>query len=216
MTPQSSPRKGSDRPRTEAHSRAFPKHWQEWVPQQTAFTHDHYANPERNCMKELALLCIAALATPLARAAPRDISAEIAALRPSIISAKLYANRHDNFTYRRQQREEDVARGCYYAETGDNLGSLLDLLASAGLKEIAPNKYGFEARTVLYLTTEGGATIPLVLSMENSNASVRGEYNHAVPVEARGGFGAALREWEARHTLTSPTSENCTGSFHFE
>lgn len=162
-------------------------------------------------------LCIAALlaATTLARAAPRDISAEIAALRPSIVSAKVYAV-ENNLTGRINRSEESVARGCYYAATGDDLSALLDVLASGELKEAAPRRYGVDARTVIYLATRNGTTTALTLSREFSTQAIRGDYDRTVPVEARMGLGAALGEWEARRTLTSPTSESCTGFFHFD
>lgn len=166
-------------------------------------------------MKARALICIAALATPLARAAPRDVSAEIAALRPSIVSAKLYAVT-SNLSPRSNRTEETVARGCYYAATGDDLGALLDVLVSSGLTEVAPRKYGFDVRTVIYLATNSGATVALTLSREYSTQPIRGEYARTVPIEARMGLGAALTKWEASRALISPASESCTGTFHFD
>jgi hypothetical protein len=155
----------------------------------------------------LALVCFYRPAT----AAPpmRDLSAEIAALRGAVTSARMY-HFPDGFSTNRALKEADITKDCYYAaDSRDDLDTLLDVLVSAGLKQSQPNPNGFDARTVVYLTKRDGTTIPLVLSITYSNAPMQGMYDHAVPVEANMNFGEALRNWRRRHTPTSLTTEKC-------
>lgn len=159
-------------------------------------------------MKTLALFCAAALAVPLARAAPRDVSAEIAALRPSIASAKVY-HLADSASFRTRREEGDVAKGCYYAATGGDLTALLDVLVTGGLRETVPTWRGFEVRTVVYLAKQDGGTIPLLLNLRSPDSPSYGTYLGDVPVEAGPALSAVLHDWMAPRTLTSPDSEPC-------
>lgn len=164
-------------------------------------------------MKTLALICI--LLAPLARAAPRDVSAEIAALRPSIVSAKVY-HLTDSLSFRRTQHEEDAIKGCYYAATSDDLSALLDVLVTGGLHEAAPNPYGFEVRTAIYLLKRDGNAVPLLLNLRAPVSPSYGTYDRATPVEAGPALSAALHDWMAPRKLTSETSERCTGLIYFD
>lgn len=157
----------------------------------------------------------ALLAIPLARAAPRDVSAEIAALRPSIVSAKLY-HLADSASYRTRRTEEDVVKGCYYAATGGDLTTLLDALVAGGLREAAPHPHGFEVRTVVYLAKQDGDTVPLLLNLRAPASPSYGTYQGNVPVEASPDLSAALHEWMAPRTPTSSTSGACAGLIHMD
>lgn len=159
-------------------------------------------------MKTLALFCAAALAVPLARAAPRDISAEIAALRPSIVSAKVY-HLSDSASYRTRRKEGDVAKGCYYAATGSDLTALLDVLVTGGLHETTPSWRVFEVRTVVYLAKQDGGMVPLLLNLRSPGSPSYGTYQGDVPVEAAPPLSAALHDWMSPRALTSPDSESC-------
>lgn len=172
-------------------------------------------------MKHLALilnLCIAALiaTTAPARAAPRNISAEIAEHRGDFVSAKVF-HLADSLSYRTRREEEDVAKGCFYAASGDDLSTLLGVLVLGGLHEVEPSAYGFEVRTVVYLAKRDGGTVPLLLNLRAPAMPSYGSYDRMVPVATDGAFSTALHAWMAPRTEIDPeTSRPCTGFIKFD
>lgn len=167
-------------------------------------------------MKQTTLnFCIAALlAAPLARAEPRNISAEIAALRPSIVSAKVY-HIADSLSFRSQRDEEFILRGCSIPASGDGLAALLDLLSAAELHEAPPNRNGFEVRTAIYLARGDGSTVPLLLNLHFPGSASNGSYERTVPVEASAAFSTALHAWMTPRTaFYPPTGAPCTDTLH--
>lgn len=164
----------------------------------------------------LALVTLAATIRPAAANPPRDISAEIAALRPSIVSARVF-HAPDSANYRSALHEEDVAKGCFYPASGDGLTALLDVLAAGGLHEAEPSKYEFEVRTIVYLATRDGGTVPLLLDTRFPGMPSYGSYQRTVPIAADGAFSTALHDWMAPRTQINPeTSGPCTGLIHLD
>lgn len=160
--------------------------------------------------------CIAAMLAIVqsAPAAPRDVSAEITALRPEIVSAKVY-HIADSLSFRTRRDEAYTASGCFYAASGDDLAALLDVLATAGLKQTPRTPDGFyEVRTVMYLAKRDGGTVPLLLNLRAPGMSSYGSYERTVYVEADGAFSTALHAWMKPRTQIDPvTSKPCRNIF---
>jgi hypothetical protein len=96
-------------------------------------------------------------------------------------------------------KEEDVVQmGCDYHVTSNEMNSLLSLLTNAKFiqrqEERAPNIH-----TVIYLRTDSGQQLKLVLSPEYVNAPAKGHMN-GIPVAAGVGFGLSLINWKKEKT----------------
>jgi hypothetical protein len=145
----------------------------------------------------------------VASEAMRNVSKELSDMQNSIVSAEVYTL-PESFSFRiRQQEENVVASGCRYSVVEkDDLVGLLKVLEGASLHELPNDRGEFDARTVVYLRTQGG-TIPLVLTREYSNAPAFGAYNGRVPVESAVGFGRDFRIWKSQRKPINSASFMC-------
>lgn len=159
-------------------------------------------------MKHIILILNAALlAAPLARAAPRDVSAEIAARRATIESAELaLLPRH--YEQRNDLSEQDIERqGCRYALRGRaDIDSLVDLIAAAGLATPTTPDVDPYVGQILIRLHEGERDHTIVLDKDYDNARARGQYRiaergttSAAEIEAATSTERDLRFWASQH-----------------
>jgi len=171
-------------------------------------------------MKHLLNACVALGALlalqPATAGPPRDISAEIAAQRTDFVSARVY-HLPDSISNRIAFEEKQVAEGCSYAASNDDLAVLLAMLIGGEIHETGPTPYGFEVRTIVYLAKHDGSTVPLLLTLGSPASRSHGSYDRSVPVEASAAFSTTLHAWMATRTATDPvTSKPCIELHHID
>ena len=183
----------------------------------------HFLNqPKGTTMKQILLNCtiaatLLAATHPATAGPPRDVSAEIGAMRGDIVSAKVF-HLPDSMRFRTARDETFVANGCFYAASGDDLSTLLGVLVSGGLHETPRTPDGFdEVRTIVYLAKRDGSTVSLLLDTRAPGMPSYGSYDRTVPVAADGTFSTALHAWMTPRTKIRPdTSEPCISTLHID
>lgn len=130
--------------------------------------------------------------------ATKDVSKEISAIRGSVISADVLLAPHNMETRGEVQEKDLPARSCtYHVTEKKDLDPLIDLLANAGIVEVAAAD-PYEMRIAVYLHTRAGTSLGIATSQEFNNAPARGLFNRTVPIATKVGFESGLRAWAAQ------------------
>lgn len=157
-------------------------------------------------------LCAALLApgpaAPAARAAPRDVSAEIAARRGVIDLAELILM-PQLLELRGYDASEQtiIARGCHYvARNRTDIDSLIDVVAAAKLNAAPAPADGYIGQIMVRLHEDGAREHTIVLDQDYDSASASGAYrvaDHAAtsttPIQAETKTERDLRFWASQH-----------------
>lgn len=156
----------------------------------------------------LALAALLAIGPPAARAAPRDVSSEIAARRSAINSAELILM-PSLLELRGYDPSEQhmVMRGCHYvARDRADLDSLIDVVVDAKLASAAPPAEGYISLMRIQLHEGEHRAHTIVLSEDADNVYANGDYRLAehgtvstIPIQAGTKTERDLRFWASQH-----------------
>jgi hypothetical protein len=144
----------------------------------------------------LALVCFYQPA--VAAEAVKDVSKEISDMRTTVVSAEVLLTA-GNLEARNAHSEKDLqgmARK-YNVSGKEDLDSLIDILANAGIVQAPGLLDDYDARIGVYLHTKDGSTVKLVTGPDYEPAD--GTFNGTTPVALKKGIEADLRIWAARH-----------------
>lgn len=162
------------------------------------------------CITAVAMLALNQPAT--AGPPPRNISAEIGALREKIVSAELVMLPKYYELRGMTGRELDYERCRYHVRNKADLDSLIDVIADAKLEAIPANPGGYVGQILIRLNESATKTHEVILDQDFDNADTRGEYRltqhdattDTTAIQAGTKTERDLRFWASQHRSLAP------------